>query len=163
MAGEDLGSMVQDARQAAADEFGDMSDKVNPLRRTSDGTTLKEAVDSGEFNIDELRNTHVHKVSGKEAETQKRRVQEEDYEPAEYLLGEVPKPLLDDEGKLSTEFSKAKLLNAAPLAAECCKMYSRKPIDHPLSKALSGVYYADSKRIDAFGGNTFYTKVAFSG
>ena len=179
MAGEDLGSLVQDARQAATDEWGDMSDKVNPLRRTSDGTTLKEAVDSGEFTAHELKNTHVHKVSGKEAETQKRRVQEEDYEPAEYLLGEVPKPLLDDEGKLSTEFSKAKLLNAAPLAADCCKMYkdmkrrkfkklhlvvvsSRKPIDHPLSKALSGVYYADSKRIDAFGGKTFYTKVAFS-
>merc|ERR1711920_809553 len=47
--GEDLTDLVEDARADFIKEHGTLDPGYNPLRRTADGVTLKEAVESGDM------------------------------------------------------------------------------------------------------------------
>lgn len=49
MEGEDLTSLIEDARQEFIKEHGSLNPGYNPLRRTSDGSTLQEAVAAGDL------------------------------------------------------------------------------------------------------------------
>jgi len=54
LAGEEL-SLVGEARAAAKAKYGDYPPSFNPLRRTTDGGTIKEAVDSGVLDVAEVQ------------------------------------------------------------------------------------------------------------
>jgi len=182
MDGHNLDKLVADARAAAREMWGDQVDskQFNPLRRTSDGLCLQEAVNSGELAASQLRGVQVHEVESHSAEMARRVVKDADYEPSDLVLGELPKPL-NDERKVLKELNKNKLLDAAALAATVAKIYtnlktqnfkkvrlvlvaSRKPIaDDSISKGLLGVYYADSSRMESVHGKPFYTKISLHG
>ena len=156
MDGHNLDKLVADARAAAREMWGDQVDskQFNPLRRTSDGLCLQEAVNSGELAASQLRGVQVHEVESHSAEMARRVVKDADYEPSDLVLGELPKPLNDErkvraahghvcllvrhKGRFEThvvvslhrlwevlkELNKNKLLDAAALAATVAKIYT---------------------------------------
>jgi len=147
MDGEDITSLIENARQDFIKEHGSLNPGYNPLRRTSDGSTLQEAVAAGD-----MSKVADVEAQGAGRDKKRRRILDSDY--VETDDGVVARGLEEVALKAAGAEDAASL---AQLSAEIRGLLQKRGFQADKIEILAiGTRKAGHAFIDHFSGSVFY-------